>query len=677
MRNYLFLLIFCVSFGFVTGQNIEKNWLFSSVVTLEGESLFQINSESDRFDLNNGVFNYSLEAKDNLEASGNYIFQNNLLVLFYSKPKDTIRRYHVDELTDSTLVFSENNVKYSFISAQNDVKDQKDTRIGYWQLLSHDIYEEYPDSLQVSLEVARGKEFLSLKSNGRYASILSDTYHEGFWLQNNDLLLFKQKVPTAVEIYYEITTESDSLLQLKNGNEVLTYVSSAHSEYLVEDTTTDQVIASQGLSLNSIWRGLLGMITLIFIAFLFSANRKAINWRTTGVGLAFQLIIAIGVLKIPFIQAIFESVGRVFVSVLNFTRSGSEFLFSGVMDINSYGFIFAFQVLPTILFFSALTSVLFYFGIIQKIVKGFGWLLSKLLKISGAESLSVAGNIFLGQTEAPLLIKAYLEKMNKSEILLVMIGGMATVAGAVLAAYIGFLGGDDPEMRLVFAKHLLTASVMAAPGAIVISKILYPQTEAINTDVKISSEKIGSNLLDAIANGTTEGLRLAVNVGAMLLVFVAFIAMANGILEWFGDITSFNEWVAANSVYPSLSLEAVLGTVFSPLMWLIGVPKEDMMLMGQLLGIKLVASEFIGYIQLADLKNVSNAMHLNYEKSIIMATYMLCGFANFASIGIQIGGIGSLAPGQRKLLSKFGMRALLGGSIASLISATIAGMIIG
>jgi concentrative nucleoside transporter, CNT family len=677
MRNYLFLLIFCVSFGFVTGQNIEKNWLFSSVVTLEGESLFQINSESDRFDLNNGVFNYSLEAKDNLEASGNYIFQNNLLVLFYSKPKDTIRRYHVDELTDSTLVFSENNVKYSFISAQNDVKDQKDTRIGYWQLLSHDIYEEYPDSLQVSLEVARGKEFLSLKSNGRYASILSDTYHEGFWLQNNDLLLFKQKVPTAVEIYYEITTESDSLLQLKNGNEVLTYVSSAHSEYLVEDTTTDQVIASQGLSLNSIWRGLLGMITLIFIAFLFSANRKAINWRTTGVGLAFQLIIAIGVLKIPFIQAIFESVGRVFVSVLNFTRSGSEFLFSGVMDINSYGFIFAFQVLPTILFFSALTSVLFYFGIIQKIVKGFGWLLSKLLKISGAESLSVAGNIFLGQTEAPLLIKAYLEKMNKSEILLVMIGGMATVAGAVLAAYIGFLGGDDPEMRLVFAKHLLTASVMAAPGAIVISKILYPQTEAINTEVKISSEKIGSNLLDAIANGTTEGLRLAVNVGAMLLVFVAFIAMANGILEWFGDITSFNEWVAANSVYPTLSLEAVLGTVFSPLMWLIGVPKEDMMLMGQLLGIKLVASEFIGYIQLADLKNVSNALHLNYEKSIIMATYMLCGFANFASIGIQIGGIGSLAPGQRKLLSRFGMRALLGGSIASLISATIAGMIIG
>jgi CNT family concentrative nucleoside transporter len=345
--------------------------------------------------------------------------------------------------------------------------------------------------------------------------------------------------------------------------------------------------------------------------------------------------------------------------------------------METFGFIFAFQVLPTILFFSALTSVLFYLGIIQKVVKAFGWLLSKVLKISGAESLSVAGNIFLGQTEAPLLIKAYLEKMNKSEMLLVMIGGMATVAGAVLAAYIGFLGGDDPALRLVFAKHLLAASVMAAPGAIVISKILYPQTQSINTDVTVSSDKIGSNILDAIANGATEGLKLAVNVGAMLLVFVAFIAMFNGVLGWIGDVTTVNDWMGANTSYPSLSLEAILGTVFAPLMWLIGVASQDMMMMGQLLGIKLAASEFVGYIQLAELKNINNIMHLNYEKSIIMATYMLCGFANFASIGIQIGGIGSLAPGQRKTLSKFGMKALIGGSIASLISATIAGMIIG
>ncbi|MFT5250705.1 MAG: CNT family concentrative nucleoside transporter, partial [bacterium] len=447
---------------------------------------------------------------------------------------------------------------------------------------------------------------------------------------------------------------------------------------VIQTSDNPGVIPSQGLSFTSIWRGALGMISLLFIAFLFSSNRRAINWKTVGIGLAFQLVIAIGVLKISFVQSAFEAIGKIFVSILDFTRAGSKFLFEGlVVDMDTFGFIFAFQVLPTIIFFSALTSVLFYIGVIQKVVKAFGWLLSKLLKISGAESLSVAGNIFLGQTEAPLLIKAYLEKMNKSEMLLVMIGGMATVAGAVLAAYIGFLGGDDPVLRLLFAKHLLAASVMAAPGAIVISKILYPQTEVVNTDVKVSTEKIGTNILDAIANGTTEGLKLAVNVGAMLLVFVAFIAMFNGILGWLGDFTNINNWVADHSSYDQLSLEAILGTVFAPLMWLIGVAKEDMMMMGQLLGIKLVASEFVGYIQLADLKNVENAAHLTYQKSIIMATYMLCGFANFASIGIQIGGIGSLAPGQRKTLSKFGMKALIGGSIASLISATIAGMIIG
>ena len=443
------------------------------------------------------------------------------------------------------------------------------------------------------------------------------------------------------------------------------------------ETTATSVIPSEGFSFNSLWRGALGMISLIFIAFLFSSNRKAINWKTVSIGLGFQLLIAIGVLKINFIKNVFEGIGQVFVNILEFTRAGSEFLFSGLMDVNSFGFIFAFQVLPTILFFSALTSVLFYLGVIQKVVKAMAWLLSKALKISGAESLSVAGNIFLGQTEAPLLIKAYLEKMNKSEILLVMIGGMATVAGAVLAAYIGFLGGEDPALRLFYAKHLLAASVMAAPGAIVISKILYPQTENINTNVKVSQEKIGANFLDAIANGTTEGLKLAVNVGAMLLVFVAFIAMFNGILGWIGDISDLNTWVTSNTPYKSLSIELILGYAFAPLMWLIGVAKEDMALMGQLLGIKLAASEFVGYIQLADLKNVANATHLKFEKSIIMATYMLCGFANFASIGIQIGGIGSLAPGQRKVLSQFGMKALLGGTIASLISATIAGMIIG
>ena len=441
---------------------------------------------------------------------------------------------------------------------------------------------------------------------------------------------------------------------------------------------TPELVPNQGITVMGIARGALGMLALVFIAFLFSSNRRAIKWKTVGIGLALQLVIAIGVLKVPIVQIIFERIGKVFVSILDFTRAGSKFLFEGlVVDMDTFGFIFAFQVLPTIIFFSALTSVLFYLGIIQKVVRALAWLLSKSLGISGAESLSVAGNIFLGQTEAPLLIKAYLEKMNKSEILLVMIGGMATVAGAVLAAYIGFLGGDDPALRLVFAKHLLAASVMAAPGAITISKVLYPQTEEVNTDVKVSSEKIGANLLDAIANGTTEGLKLALNVGAMLLVFVAFIAMINGILGWVGDFTALNQWIANNSPYDSFSLEAVLGTVFAPLMWLIGVANEDVMLMGQLLGIKLAASEFIGYIQLAELKNMANNLHFTYNKSVIMATYMLCGFANFASIGIQIGGIGSLAPGQRKTLSEFGMKAVLGGSLASLLSATIAGMILG
>jgi CNT family concentrative nucleoside transporter len=587
MRNILLFLAICISFGNIYAQSVEKEWQFSSIESQDGNSLFPINAENDVLSLDNGMFHYSLEAKDNLKAAGDYILQNKLLVLFYNQPKDTIRRYRITELTDSTLVFTENNIKYSFQSAPTDV-------------------------------------------------IVADT-----------------------------DTSEEKMGVIKS---------------------------SQGFSVNGLLRGILGMFVLILIAFLFSANRRAVNWRTVGIGLAFQLVIAIGVLKIGFVQQIFDLVGRLFVSILEFTQAGSKFLFEGlVVDMDTFGFIFAFQVLPTIIFFSALTSVLFYFGIIQKVVKAFGWLLSKLLKISGAESLSVAGNIFLGQTEAPLLIKAYLEKMNKSEMLLVMIGGMATVAGAVLAAYIGFLGGDDPVLRLVFAKHLLAASVMAAPGAIVISKILYPQTEEVNTDVKVSSEKIGSNLLDAIANGTTEGLKLAVNVGAMLLVFVAMIAMINGGLDLIGSFygiqisswgvdwtfTSLNEIIASYSVYDGLSLEYILGNVFAPLMWLIGVPQEDIMMMGQLLGIKLAASEFIGYIQLADLKNAANAIHLNNEKSIIMATYMLCGFANFASIGIQIGGIGSLAPGQRKLLSKFGMRALLGGSIASLISATIAGMIIG
>ena len=460
---------------------------------------------------------------------------------------------------------------------------------------------------------------------------------------------------------------------------LIVFVLFTNIQSIAAQESTSEIVSSQGFTLNSLLRGLLGMFVLVLISYLLSANRKAINWRTVGFGLGTQVILAIGVLKVSFVQTFFEWVGSLFIAVLDFTMEGTKFLFASFStgEIEAPLVTFAISILPTVIFFSALTSVLFYLGIIQRVVKGLAWLLSKLLQVSGAESLSVAGNIFLGQTESPLMIKAYLEKMNRSEILLVMIGGMATVAGGVLAAYIGFLGGEDEVLRLFYAKHLLTASVMAAPGAIVISKMLYPQVEAIDNEIHISQEKIGSNILESIANGTTEGLKLALNIGAMLLVFLAFIAMINGILGWVGDVTTLNDWVASNTSYKVFSLEFILGYAFAPLMWLIGIAKEDVALMGQLLGIKLAASEFVGYIQLADLKNPLNVLHLKYEKSIIMATYMLCGFANFASIGIQIGGIGSLAPGQRKTLSEFGMKALIGGTIASLLSATIAGAIIG
>ncbi len=546
-------------------QTIEKSWSFSSITNQENQTLFEINPERDSFVFDNGKFQYFLTAKDSLQASGDYMIQNNLLVLFYSQPNDTLRRYHISELTDTTLTFNENDVVYSF----------------------------------------------------------------------------SEREATLVEVIQK------------------------------------EMIPSAGFSADTLWRGVMGMLALLLLAFLFSSNKKAIRWKTVGIGLSAQLLLAIGVLKVPFIQSAFEFVGKIFVKILDFTQAGSEFLLGGMMNVESFGFIFLFQVLPTIVFFSALTSVLFYLGFIQVVVKGMAWVLTRLMGISGAESLSVAGNIFLGQTEAPLMIKAYLEKMSKSEMLLVMVGGMATVAGGVLAAYIGFLGGEDELMKIFYAKHLLTASVMAAPGAIVIAKMLYPETQKITNEVAVSEDKIGSNILDAIANGTTEGLKLAANVGAMLLVFIAFIAMINYGFGKLGDITALNSWVASSTPYDRFSLEFMLGYLFAPLMWLIGVAQEDMALMGQLLGIKLVASEFVGYIQLADLKNTANLISFNYEKSVIMATYMLCGFANFASIGIQIGGIGSLAPGQRKTLSEFGIKALIGGTLASLLSATIAGMIIG
>jgi len=433
------------------------------------------------------------------------------------------------------------------------------------------------------------------------------------------------------------------------------------------------------ISFISILRGIIGVLLVIAIAYVFSEKRSKISWKVVGYGLVFQISLAFlilnpfGISFLEYFRLGFEILGKVFVAILDFSSAGASFLFGSFLDTEKHGFLFAFQVLPTIIFFSALTSLLFYLGIIQKVVYLLALLMTKLLKLSGAESLSVAGNIFLGQTESPLMIKAYLSKMSRSELLLVMTGGMATLAGGVLAAYIAFLGGNDPSERLIFAKHLLAASFMAAPGAVIISKILIPQTEKIDSNIEVPKEKIGSNILDAISNGTVEGLKLAVNVASMLLVFIAFLAMANFILLKIGSLTGLNSFISefSNGQFNEFSLQVILGYFFAPLMWLLGVCSEDINLVGRLIGEKLIMTEFIGYISLGDLKS---AGAFTEEKSITMATYMLCGFANFASIGIQIGGIGSLAPTKRKLLSELGLKALLAGTLASLLSATIVGM---
>ena len=438
-----------------------------------------------------------------------------------------------------------------------------------------------------------------------------------------------------------------------------------------------EIIPHEGISITSIVRGIIGLSSIILIAYLLSNNKKRIDWKTIIIGLSSQLVIAVAVLRVEFVRMIFEKIGQGFLAIVTFTNQGSKILFGELADSSKYGEIFVFQVLPVIIFFSALTSVLYYYRIIQKVVSGLAWMLTKFLNISGQESLAVVGNIFLGQTEAPLLVKGYLDKMNKSEYFLLMTGGMATVAGSVLAAYIGFLGGDDPIQRIEVAKNLIIASVMAAPGAIVISKLMFPQTEEVTKNIEISTDVTGTNLLSAITNGTRDGIKMAVNVGAMLLVFLALIALVNGVFYQIADVFGLNNWIEQNTDYESFSLELILGCLFAPLMWLIGIAYEDIYLMGQLLGVKLAASEFVAYIELASLQDVGNALHLTYQKSVIMATIMLCGFANFASIGIQIGGIGILAPGKSKLLTELGFKAMIAGTLVSLLSATFVGMLLG
>jgi CNT family concentrative nucleoside transporter len=424
-------------------------------------------------------------------------------------------------------------------------------------------------------------------------------------------------------------------------------------------------------------RGLFGMGVFVAIAYLFSSNRRAVLWRLVGVGLGLQILVGVLVLRVDIVRGAVDAVGRFFVRILDFNRAGAEFLFGGlVTNTETFGFLFAFNVLPTIIFFSAVTSLLFYLGILQKIVYAFAWVMTRTMKLSGAESLSASGNIFLGQTEAPLLIRHYLPTMTRSELMAVMVGGLATIAGAVLVAYIGMLGGPTEEGRLLFAKHLLTASVMSAPAALLVAKILEPQTEEVSTDLTISQEKLGSNALEAIANGTTDGLRLAINVGAMLLVFTAMVAFANWILSaWIGGWTGINAGIAqiTSGRYGELSMQFLLGIVFAPLAWLMGIDTGQLMLSGQIIGEKTILNEFYAYSTLAVVKE-SGA--LSDVRAQIILTYALCGFSNIASIGIQIGGIGSLAPNRRALLAQMGLRALIGGSIACFLTACVASMLI-
>ncbi|MFK7934034.1 MAG: NupC/NupG family nucleoside CNT transporter [Saprospiraceae bacterium] len=425
-------------------------------------------------------------------------------------------------------------------------------------------------------------------------------------------------------------------------------------------------------------RGTLGIAIMLLICYLFSSNRKLINWRLVGIGIGMQVVLAILILKVPGVSIIFDQLAGFFQAVLEYTAAGSEFLFGGlVKDMDSFGYIFAFQVLPTIVFFSALSAVLYYFGILQKIIYGMAWMMKRFMGLSGPESLAAAANVFIGQTEAPLVVKPYLENMTRSEIMCLMTGGMATIAGGVFAAYVGFLGGTDPETQLYFAKHLLTASIISAPAAIVAAKILVPETELKDVEEQMEmSGDTGSNLLDAISRGTTDGLKLAINVGAMLLVFTALMYMANEILiSYVGSWTGLNDFVteSTDGRFKGFSFTYILGVLFAPIAWILGTPSEDILLVGQLLGQKTAINEFVAYAEFNALRESGVSMN---PKSVIIATYALCGFANFASIGIQIGGIGAIAPGKRKLLTELGIQALIGGTIASFLTAAIAGVLV-
>lgn len=558
--------------------------------------------------------------------------------------------------SDGTSLQSDTNSSFLKINSDgtyssNLIKDITDTTKGTWEINNKNL-TLYPlsDNFRIKIDSA----FIELDSSNREIKF----YSNGNNFMSNKNGKLEQKIAL---LNFEVTKSDGGVLQLNSGEET--------SIFHIKKSKPQ---AEPGFTFPAVMRGLLGIFFLVLIAWLFSTNRKAIDWKLIGTGLAFQLIIAVLVLKVSWVSMIFDFISDKIIRLIQKTEHGVNFIFGqfGIGEIQEPLTNFAFTILPTIIFFSALMSLLYYWGVLQKIVYLFAWVMKKIMRLSGAESLAAAGNVFLGQTESPLLIKPYLEKMTKSEIMCLMTGGMATIAGGVLASYIGFLGGDDPEQRIFFAKHLLTASIISAPAAIVAAKILVPETEQINTDLSISKDKIGTNALEAISNGTSDGLRLAVNVGAMLLVFISLMALGNGILGWFGEFGGINEWIAANTQYSALSFELILGYIGRPIVWIMGVDWEESIYVGELLGTKTVVNEFVGYIRLGEMKDAG----VLSEKSIIMSTYMLCGFANFASIGIQIGGIGALVPSKKGVLSQLGMRSLIGGTVACLLTAVVVGM---
>lgn len=418
--------------------------------------------------------------------------------------------------------------------------------------------------------------------------------------------------------------------------------------------------------------GLFGLAVLIGIAWLFSINKRRVDWKLVVTGVTLQIAFAAVVLLMPGGREAFDAIGHGFVKVLSFVGEGSKFIFGSLMDTSTYGFIFAFQVLPTIIFFAALMGVLYHLGVMQAIVRAMAWAITKVMRVSGAETTSVCASVFIGQTEAPLTVRPYIPKMTESELITMMIGGMAHIAGGVLAAYVGMLGGGDPEQQAFYAKHLLAASIMAAPATLVIAKILVPETGEPLTrgTVKMEVEKNTANIIDAAAAGAGDGLRLALNIGAMLLAFIALIALINWPLTWLGDVTGI-----AAAIGKPTDLATIFGYVLAPLAWVIGTPWADAPIVGSLIGQKVVINEFVAYLQLADIVNGKVAGVTLSEQGRLVATYALCGFANFSSIAIQIGGIGGLAPERRQDLARLGLRAVLGGSIATFMTATIAGVL--